>query len=157
MTSIVIDTSYISFRAVQLQKVADLYADSLECLAFYRFPKLPMSRHYNERIDCELIHLCKSCYGLKTLIVRDLISTATLLIIVTYARHLTKLVVRRNALRKRFDCVPDPNWSKSFVQWLRRTSRSYEDTFREVSQKLGHHWSPLNDEQFKRVSPNVTF
>lgn len=111
------------------------------------------------------IRLCECCSRLNTLIIRELISTATLLIIVTNARNLTRLVVRRNAIRKRFDCywlIRHNNnglyqWSDAYIDWLKRTSRSYELTFAEVSKKLGYPWQPLTDEQFKRIRPDVNF
>ena len=103
------------------------------------------------------IHLAECCPRLNTLIIRELISTATLLIIVTTARNLTRLFVRRNALRKRFDCIRNEQWSDTFYEWLRQTSRSYEHTFQAVSDKLGYQWMPLTDDQFKRVQPDVRF
>ncbi|KAI2800194.1 hypothetical protein BLOT_014107 [Blomia tropicalis] len=157
LNSIIFDSGYIPLRMARLMDISDIYGDNLECLAFYQLPKYRVPRSYTERVDLDLIHLAECCPRLNTLIIRELISTATLLIIVTSARNLTRLFVRRNALRKRFDCIRNEQWSDTFYEWLRQTSRSYEHTFQAVSDKLGYQWMPLTDDQFKRVQPDVRF
>jgi F-box protein 39 len=101
--------------------------------------------------------LCESCPNLHTLIIRELISTATLLIIITTAQCLTRFLVRRNAIIKKFDWKKQTEWSDEFYNWLKNKSRSYEDTFEEVSKILGKKWYPLTDEEFKRITPDITF
>jgi F-box protein 39 len=94
---------------------------------------------------------------LHTLIIRELISTATILIIITTAQCLTRFLVRRNAIIKKFDWEKQTEWSDEFYNWLKNKSRSYEDTFEEVSKTLGKKWYPLTDEEFKRIAPDITF
>ncbi len=101
--------------------------------------------------------LCESCPNLNTLIIRELISTATILIIITTAQCLTRFLVRRNAIIKKFDWQKQTEWSDEFYNWLKNKSRSYEDTFEEVSKILGKKWYPLTDEEFKRITPEITF
>ncbi|KAH9421104.1 hypothetical protein DERP_010042 [Dermatophagoides pteronyssinus] len=155
VTSIIYDAPIIRPSCARLIDIGQLYGQSLECLAFYHIPKYPIHRSYMDRVDTFLIYISQQCSRLRTIIINDLISTATLLLIVTYARNITKLYVRRNAIRKRFDCLINPSWRESFIQWLRKTSRSYEQTFMEISRMLGYKWIPLSDDQFKRLRPDV--
>lgn len=157
ITSLFFDTAYIPLRPATLNQIISLYSNTIECLAFYQMPKYAIKKSYNQRVDAELINFCQSTPKLSTLIIRELISTSTLLIIVSYARNLTRLYVRRNALRRRFDAVRQPQWPDSFYNWLAKTSRSYDDTFAEVSAKLGYSWNPLTDAQFKTLRPDVRF
>lgn len=101
----------------------------------------------------------ENCDKLSTLVVRDTISTSTLLVLVTYGRNLRRLYVRQSGLRKRFDCADElrKQWNESFVQWLATTARDYEATFAAVSEKLGYQWRPLSDWQFKQLRPEVRF
>ncbi|KAH9517685.1 hypothetical protein DERF_008330 [Dermatophagoides farinae] len=155
ITSIIYDAPIIRPSCTRLIEIGQLYGQSLECLAFYHIPKYTIHRSYMDRVDTFLIYISENCSRLRTIIINDLISTATLLLIVTYARNLTTLYIRRNAIRKRFDCLINPSWREHFVQWLRQTSRSYEQTFSEISRMLGYRWIPLTDDQFKRLRPNV--
>lgn len=105
------------------------------------------------------IELVENCRKLRTLVVRDTISTSTLLVLATYGSNLERLYVRRNALRKRFDFSDGfkRQWNDTFIQWLAKTSKDYESTFAAVSEKLGYQWRPLNDWQFKRLRPDIQF
>ena len=97
------------------------------------------------------------CPNITTLIIRELISTATLLVIVTSAQQLTRFVVRKNAIIKRFDWKQQSEWSDTYYQWLKTKSRSYDHTFDEISKIFGHKWLPLTDEEFKRIKTQICF
>ena len=56
-------------------------------------------------------------------------------------KNLRYLNIRRNAIILRCDWPRSPDWSAEFYSWLRRSSRSYADLEREVSQILGFRWS----------------
>ena len=55
-------------------------------------------------------------------------------------KNLRYLNIRRNAIILRCDWPRSPDWSTEFYSWLRRSSRSYADLEREVSQILGFRW-----------------
>ena len=55
-------------------------------------------------------------------------------------KNLRYLNIRRNAIILRCDWPRSPDWSAEFYSWLRRSSRSYGDLEREVSQILGFRW-----------------
>ncbi|CAG2106553.1 unnamed protein product, partial [Medioppia subpectinata] len=121
-----------------------------------RSPMLRIHLVVTGRVDTQVL-LCQMCVNLKTLIIRELISTATLLVIVTTAESLTRFVVRKNAIIKRFDWKRQTQWSDGYYLWLKTNSRSYEKTFEEISKIFGKKWLPLTDEEFKHISPDTTF
>ena len=83
--------------------------------------------------------------------IHDKISTATILEIVSTAKRLRCLYVRRNVVLKRFDRdwsnVTD--WSPEHNHWIKKNSNSYEKTEREVSRILGYRWHMLSEKEFK--------
>lgn len=95
--------------------------------------------------------LCRSCPRLETLVVRERISTATVLLLAHHGRSLRQFVVRGNAVVKKCDWPRNPDWSDEFYSWLRHTSQSYDAVCCEVSQILGFSWAPLTDKEFKAV------
>jgi len=105
------------------------------------------------------IWLSQKCQSLETLVIREVISTTSLLLIVSGSPNLRRLIVRRNAIRRRFDCGPrNACWSAEFYEWLKKTSIDYEATFRAVGEKLGCAcWTPLSDEQFSSLRPKHQF
>lgn len=88
-------------------------------------------------------------------IIREKVSTSTLLLIARTAKNLQKLHVRRFAVILRCDWPRHPEWSDEFHLWLRRNSRSYEAVEREISQILGYKWNLLSDRDFKQLTVNV--
>lgn len=81
--------------------------------------------------------------------IRERISTATVLLLAKTGCNLQNLMIRRNAVILRCDWPRSPDWSEEFYQWLKVSSRSYEATEKEVSQLLGAKWRMLTDKQFK--------
>lgn len=88
-------------------------------------------------------------------IIREKISTSTILLIASMAINLKKLYVRRNAVILRCDWPRNPEWSKEFFEWLRMASKSYESTEKEVSQIFGYRWNMLSDKIFRDIRVNV--
>jgi hypothetical protein len=88
-------------------------------------------------------------------VVRERISTATVLLLAYTGQNLRFLHVRRNAVILRRDWPRSPEWSDTFYEWLSAACRSYAATEREVSQLLGHPWTMLTDRQFKLTSVDL--
>ncbi|KAH8035136.1 hypothetical protein HPB51_004377 [Rhipicephalus microplus] len=98
-----------------------------------------------------VVLLCRSCRRLETLVIRERISTATVLLLAYHGRSLRRFVVRGNAVIKKCDWPRNPEWSDEFYSWLRHTAQSYDAVCQEVSQILGFPWAPLTDKQFKTI------
>ena len=83
--------------------------------------------------------------------IHDKISTATILEIVSTAKRLRCLYVRRNVILKRCDkgWSNITDWSADHYQWIKINSHSYEATEREVSRILGYRWHMLSEKEFK--------
>jgi len=88
-------------------------------------------------------------------IIREKVSTSTLLLIARTAKNLQHLYVRRFAVILRCDWPRHPEWSDEFNTWLKRNSRSYEAVEREISEILGYKWRLLSDKDFKQLTVNV--
>lgn len=83
--------------------------------------------------------------------IRDKISTATILEIVSTAKNLRCLYVRRFSILKKCDedWLKIMDWSPEHYQWIKETSRSYVDTEKEVSKILKYKWHMLNENEFR--------
>ncbi|XP_022207835.2 uncharacterized protein LOC111064417 isoform X1 [Nilaparvata lugens] len=136
-------------------KCVDLYGAKLEVFGHLGIPRFHQPESFNERNDPFLLLLCKMCPNLQTLAIRERISTATILLLAEFSKNLRNFYVRRNAVILRADWPKNPEWSDEFYYWLRKTSRSYELTEKEVSHKLGYKWTMLDDKEYKRVKPIV--
>lgn len=95
--------------------------------------------------------------ALRPQMIRDKISTATILHIVSVANHLRCLYVRRNVILKRCDEAWSRivDWPPDYYRWIKANSRSYEDTEKEVSRKLGYRWHMLSEKEFKAQTVNL--
>jgi len=89
--------------------------------------------------------------------IRDKISTATILEIVSTAKRLRCLYVRRNVVLKRCDKAWSAilDWSPEYYEWIKVNSCSYEKTEAEVSRILGYRWHMLSEKEFKMQSINM--
>lgn len=88
-------------------------------------------------------------------IVRDKISTCTVLLIAKHAQNLRFFHVRKNAVLLKCDWPRNPDWDDGYYEWLKFVSKSYEETEAEVSKMLGYRWSMLTDKEFLRIKVNV--
>lgn len=159
-----------------LIRMVDHYKNSLTVFGHELLPRFSSPKPFHARIDSLLLLMCRQCFNLDTLvsyiipispslcnptqsiplqIIREKVSTATLLLIARTAKNLQQLHVRRFAVILRCDWPRHPEWSNEFHLWLRRNSRSYEAVEREISQILGYRWQLLSDRDFKELTVNV--
>ena len=96
------------------------------------------------------ILLGRSCPFLDTIVIRDQISSATLILLAHYCRNLSRLIVRKYAIIWKCDWPHNPDWTQPFYNWLRITSGSSQSTVTEISKLLETKWHPLSDEEFER-------
>ncbi|KAK6180053.1 hypothetical protein SNE40_012271 [Patella caerulea] len=150
--SIVFRTPYAKINLDFASNVCEYYKKTLEVFAQEGLPRNHGSRSFVERGDSTFVHLIRQCPSLKTLLIRERISTATLLIIAKEGKNLENLVVRENALIKKMDWPKTAGFSDEFYRFLKKNSRNQEDASREVSKMLGKPWKPLRDEEYKKVS-----
>lgn len=149
--SVVYRTPYSQAGPESALSVSTFYSGDIRTYAFLGLPKFHMAKRFVDRPDSALVLLCRSCPRLETLVVRERISTATVLLLAHHGRSLRQFVVRGNAVVKKCDWPRNPDWSDEFYSWLRHTSQSYDAVCCEVSQILGFSWAPLTDKEFKAV------
>lgn len=82
--------------------------------------------------------------------IRDKISTATLLEIVYRAKSLRRLYVRRNVVLKKCDAdwLSLADWTAEHHKWIKDNCHDYRRTEEEVSRLLGYRWRMLSDKEF---------
>ncbi len=114
-------------------------------------PRVYSPRSFHERADCSLVLLIRDCPNVETLLVRELVSTATLLIVATEAKKLHTLHVRRNGVIKRCGWPRAAHWSDDFYTWLKHCSQDYDAVEREISQILQTRWTMLSDRDYMKV------
>lgn len=146
--SILFDSPKIMARAEVISETVNKYNKTLRVYGHKNLPRYYQPKSFHERIDCHLVYLSNNCPNLQTLIVRERISTATILLICHSAKQLKFLHVRRNAVILRSDWPKNPEWSDDLYRWIKTTSRSYETTEKAVSAILGYKWKMLTDKEF---------
>ncbi|XP_018027591.1 uncharacterized protein LOC108682857 isoform X1 [Hyalella azteca] len=149
--SIVYDSPYSKITTTQMLQVVEYYKGDLEVFAHKRLPRFYMPRSFHDRVDSSLLLLARQCPYIHTLVIRERISTATVLLLAHTAKNLHLFYVRRNAVILRADWPPHPDWTSEFYEWLRSNARSYNAVEREVSQILGYRWQLMSDKQFKLI------
>ncbi|XP_035209865.1 uncharacterized protein LOC118184320 isoform X2 [Stegodyphus dumicola] len=149
--SVIYDTPQIEVSVSCIFTASSMYSNTLEVFAYQGLPEYPLQDSFEERADTSLMLLSRCCIFLDTLVIRDFISTATVLLLANQSRNLRRLLVRRNAFIRKCDWPHNPEWTDTFYSWLRTTSGSYEKTAQEVSRMLGCKWLPLSDEEFQRL------
>ncbi|XP_050092027.1 uncharacterized protein LOC126575393 [Anopheles aquasalis] len=108
---------------------------------------------FQERPDSLLVLMARSCAGLNALMIRECITTATILLIARTAHNLRHLYVNRAQVKVECDWPRNPEWTDEFYQWLQVTSSSLESTEREVRRILDHpSWHLLTEEHFQSTS-----
>ncbi|XP_075220299.1 uncharacterized protein LOC142323877 isoform X2 [Lycorma delicatula] len=144
-------------QAETISRCVDLYGPDLEVFGHLGLPRYYQPESFDERHDLSLLLLCQMCPNLRTLVIRERVSTATVLLIASTGKNLKNYYVRRNAVILRSDWPKNQDWSHDFYIWLKMTSRSYEKTEQEVSMLLGYRWTMLTDKEFKRILPSVFY
>ncbi|GFY40336.1 f-box domain-containing protein [Trichonephila inaurata madagascariensis] len=147
--SIIYDTPEIKVSISCIFHASNIYCNTLEVFAYLGIPEYQLQESFEDRPDTSLILLSRCCPFLDTLVIRDRISTATILLLASQSRNLRRLVVRRRGLIQKCDWPHNPEWSDSFYDWLRKTSVSIEKTKSEVSRILECVWHPLTEEEFR--------
>ncbi len=115
-------------------------------------PRVYTSRSFHERADCSLVLLIRDCPNVRCLLIRERVSTATLLILASEAKNLRALHVRRNAVIKRCGWPRAAHWTDDFYTWLKRCSQDYDVVEQEISQILDTRWTMLSDREYRRVA-----
>jgi len=155
--SLVYDTPYNRANQFSINLAVELYKTDLEVYCHSGLPRFSRSRSFHERADSAYLYLTRQCPYLHTLMIRERISSSSVLLLAYTGKNLRYLHLRRNAIILKCDWPKSPDWSNEFYAWLRRSSRSYADMEREVSQILGFRWYALNDKQFKLTNVNLNF
>ncbi|CAL4115806.1 unnamed protein product, partial [Meganyctiphanes norvegica] len=153
--SIIYDSPYAKIITSEIMQIVTYYGRDLEVFAHKQLPRFHIPRHFHDRVDSSLLLLVRQCPYIHTLMIRENVSTATVLLIAYTAKNLQYFYVRCNAIVLKADWPYNPEWSPEFYSWLCKSSRSYEAMEREVSQILGHRWQALTDKQFRLVNFNV--
>ncbi|XP_011685966.1 PREDICTED: uncharacterized protein LOC105448847 isoform X1 [Wasmannia auropunctata] len=155
--SIVLDNPNTQISPSMVLTHAAFFDSTIRVYAFKGITRYYLHRSFTKRLDEALVQFCRMCPNLHTLMIRDKISTATILEIVSTAKCLRCLYVRRNVVLKRCDRA----WSKildrspEYYRWIKANSRSYENTEREVSRILGYRWHMLSEKEFKTQILNL--
>lgn len=131
---------------------AQHYKDTLRKFGHKTLPHYYQPKKFHERNDSLLLLMCRQCFLLNTLIVRERVSTATVLLLAFNAKNLIHFYIRRNAVILRADWPQSPEWTTEFYKWLCTSSRSFDAVEREVSQILGYRWKMLTDKEFKNIT-----
>lgn len=155
VSTVLFDSQLIKLNPEIINQVVTLYANTLRNFGNLSLPRYHQSRSFQDRLDTFLLMLCHACPSLETLIIREKISTCTILLIVTTAKNLHSLYVRRMSVLLRADWPKNPEWSDEFYNWLKNAARSYKQTEKEVSNILGYRWTLLSDNEFRRVTPKL--
>jgi len=155
--SVVYDTPYARANQYSIDTVVDLYRTDLEVYCHRGLPRFHRQRGFIHRPDSAYLSLASECPYLHTLMIRERISSSTVLLLAFTAKNLRYFYVRRNAIILKCDWKQKEVWSDEFYSWVKKSSRTYKDVEREVSQVLGFRWYALNDKQFKLTSVNLNF
>ncbi|XP_059487557.1 uncharacterized protein LOC132203657 [Neocloeon triangulifer] len=153
--SILYKSAHLKATSGSILTAIDQYRGDLQVYGHLGLPRFHRSKSFHDRIDPLILLMCRQCPNLHTIIVRERISTATVLLLAYTGLNLRFLHVRRNAVVLRRDWPRSPEWSDTFYKWLSTACRSYEATEREVSQILGYKWTMLTDRQFKLMSVDL--
>lgn len=120
--------------------------------------RLYIPRSFIERADTAYIGLVKACTSLRTLAIKERISTASCLLIAYYgARNSLKnfylrrnCVILRNEYRQhRFEELGDDN--EQIHAWLEKNCRQYERVEEAVSQLFQRSWRMLSDWEYNHI------
>ncbi|XP_064625453.1 uncharacterized protein LOC135486532 [Lineus longissimus] len=152
VTGVIYDTVYALVTPLSVLNVIDHYSDTLQVYGHKSLPRIHGSRAFNDRIDSNILLLVRGCPKIHTLIIRDRISTASIVLIASECKNLKRLYIRQNAILKRMDWSKVPEWSNDFYWWLKGCSKSFDTMQAEVSRIIGYPWRALTDKEFISLS-----
>ncbi len=150
--SIVYDTPNCQLTAENAVLMADNYSETLEIYVQRGIQRRFRARAFEDRADTAVMMLVRHCRNLKSLAIRECLSTATLLIIAQLCSFKEEffLSVRRNSLLKRSDWPYDSReWSAQFYDWLKTSARDYDKTQFEVERLLKGKGKIMSDKEYK--------
>ena len=133
-------------------QLIDEYRATLESYGKAHLHRQRRPHSFHDRADSALVLLVRECRRLRTLVISERVSTATILIIAHEARNLQQFHVRRNAVVLKCDWPKLVAWSDAFYARFRRASRDYDRCEREVAMLMRKpSWKMLTDREFKRL------
>ncbi|XP_046335932.1 uncharacterized protein LOC124117950 [Haliotis rufescens] len=144
-------TPYSKMTADIASTVVEHYSKTLELLVQKHLPRIQGRRSFHDRGDSHFLFIVQHCHRLHSLVIRERLSNASLILLANRSKNLKSLVVRQNALLKKCDWPKSPDWSTEFHRHLKKTARSYGDSKIEVAKVMGHLWRPLRDDEFMRL------
>lgn len=106
---------------------------------------------FQNRVDHLLVLMARNCTNLTTLMIRESVSTCTLLMLAKAAVNLRVFYVRKSSVLLKCDWPKNQNWTEEFYGWLQMAATSYETTELEISQILGYNWTMLSDEVYQNI------
>ena len=160
---IICDACYIRYNftpplqasTLSITMAVELYGTDIECYAHRQLPHFKMPKSFHDRPDSAYLYLVRQCPYVHTLMIRERISSATVLLLAYTGKNLRYLHIRRNAIILKNEWPKSPDWSWDFYYWLKNNSKSYETMEKEVSQILGFRWYALNDKQYRQTPLNL--
>ncbi|KAG8314625.1 hypothetical protein J6590_088540 [Homalodisca vitripennis] len=117
-----------------LTRAMDLYKDQLCVFGHIKLPRFHQPKSFNDRMDPFLLMMCRVCPNLHTLVVRERVSTSTVLLLANEGKKLRYLYIRRNAVILRCDWPHNPEWSPG---WARHAAAGPNGTMMSSDCKSG--------------------
>ncbi|XP_022918109.1 uncharacterized protein [Onthophagus taurus] len=150
--SILYHTPSMGVEYDSVMSIIEQYKEDILVYGHTELPRGYRPKSFDDRIDSTLLLLCRRCPKIKMLIITERISTSTVLLIARTAKNLKHLYIRGNAVIKKCDWPQSPEWTDEFYQWLKMSSKSYENVEREVQEILGgKKWKFMTDKEFKNL------
>ncbi|CAG5130249.1 unnamed protein product [Candidula unifasciata] len=144
-------TPYSKLTSDLVMSLVEYYSKTLHYFVQENLPRVHGPRGIDARCDSSLLFLVRRCPALHTLVIRERISTSTLILLANEGKNLRTLLVRRHALIKRCDWPQPGMWTKEFYARLRKCALDYDKCIDEVCKLLMRRWRPMTDKQFMRL------
>ncbi|GAU98966.1 hypothetical protein RvY_10034 [Ramazzottius varieornatus] len=153
-------TPYSRLSLLSALEIVKNYGDSVYAYCQFGLPRFPYkrSRPMNERCDSLLLLLVRTCINLSHIVIHELISMATLLLIAHQTKgRLRTIFVRKNALLKKHAWRNGEDQVKltADMQEVLTNASNYQSFVKEMNVLLGcplNNWRPLTDKEFKELS-----
>ncbi|KAL8616012.1 hypothetical protein ACOMHN_014974 [Nucella lapillus] len=153
---VVIRTPYHQLTAELLLSLLEHYTKSLEYFVQEGLPRTHGSRKFPDRADERLMRLVQGCPRLHTLVIRERLSLATMLLLGKEGGTLRSLTLRKNALLKKCEWPQARAWTDDFYRRLRTHGRDYDLAFSQMPVLLKRPWKPTVDKVFKHLKVHLT-
>ena len=97
----------IFFQAstLSVNVAVELYGTDLECYAHKQLPRFKMPKSFHDRPDSAYLYLVRQCPYIHTLMIRERISSSSVLLLAYTGKNLRYFHVRRNAIGNRWYLV----------------------------------------------------